>query len=806
MTATTRTLRAERPVADFVPFSHHVTRSIVATRSYEYVSVWKIGGRTFEGYSVPELGRWVEELNNIIKGFPAGFGLWSHLVRREVSEYPRSDYPDVFSRQHDDAYRRNFEGKRPMINELYLTTIMRATVDPALRTLSRLETRSAKDLQAWQDRAIEQLEGINDRLSAGLRRYSPELLEAVERGPGLHFSEPAEFFGFLLNGRMEPVPLTDARLFNYLPSARPFFSRFGEQGKLRGPNWERQFAMLEIREYDRTTRPGHLNSLLRTPCEMVLTQSFGAMTKSAGLDAMKRQKKWLEDSKDYSQSQIRELGNALDGLAAGDFIMGDHHATVTVYGESSKDTLNHAAEVIGDLAGDGIVARLVDKALVAAWMAQLPCNWRWRPRPAPITSLNFLCFSSLHNYLFGKPNGNPWGPAVTVLKTRGGTPYYLNFHATVLNENSTGKRRLGNTGLLGKSGTGKTVALGHLLTQARKLDYTGVIFDKDCGLSVTVKALGGKYFRLQLGVRTGWNPFQLPVTEGNVAMMRRLAIQMASDGHAPPTAAEQRDIAQALHKLTKFIDQKDRRLSTLLQFLPAAPRLDGTLSVRERLERWCEGHEYGWLFDNPQDELDMSRHDLFGFDLTEFLDHGPVRDAALTYLTYRTEQMSDGRRFAWVLDEVQHPLKVPFIQEILQDRLRTARKENAVIIYATQEPDAIVLNPIGKTLVQQSATVLYLPNDKATAGDYIDGFKLTPSEFRMVNELGEFSRECVVKQGESTVTAKLDLSQCPDSLLVFSGSADMDDLAEKAIAEHGNDPERWLPHYLALARAATSNQ
>ncbi|MFY1975888.1 hypothetical protein ACOTCQ_31970, partial [Achromobacter dolens] len=74
-----------------------------------------------------------------------------------------------------------------------------------------------------------------------------------------------------------------------------------------------------------------------------------------------------------------------------------------------------------------IIARLVDRALVAAWWAQLPCNWTWRPRPATITSLNYLCFSSMHNYLFGKPNGNPWGPAVTMLKTVGGTPYYLNF-------------------------------------------------------------------------------------------------------------------------------------------------------------------------------------------------------------------------------------------------------------------------------------------------------------------------------------------------------------------------------------------
>ena len=257
--------------------------------------------------------------------------------------------------------------------------------------------------------------------------------------------------------------------------------------------------MVELREYPTATKPGHLNKLLQIPVEFVLSQSFGALSRAEGINALARQKKWLEDSKDYSTSQIQDLQSALDDLAAGKFIMGDHHATITVFSEDSNQTLRAAADVIGALADEKIIARLVDRALVAGWWAQLPCNWGWRPRPAPITSLNFLCFASMHNYLFGKPGGNPWGPAVTMLKTTGGTPYYMNFHASLAEADDVGKRRLGNTSIIGKSGTGKTVLLGHLITQARKFDYTGVVFDKDRGLQVAIMAMGGKYFPLQLG-------------------------------------------------------------------------------------------------------------------------------------------------------------------------------------------------------------------------------------------------------------------------------------------------------------------
>ncbi|CUJ71051.1 VirB4 family type IV secretion/conjugal transfer ATPase [Achromobacter xylosoxidans] len=823
MTQLSPALPAHEPaVSQYVPYSHHVTDAIVATRDWEYLSVWRIDGRTFQGYSEEEHCLWIEEINNVLRGWPAGFGLWSHLVRRCVSEYPASEYPDAFSRAHDAAYRSAFDGKPPMINEMYLTILMRAQVDPALRLLSNFERRTASQALAWQNQAISHLEEINKTLAGTLKRYSPELLKIVERTVETEgditeeralnapdrkafFSEPAEFFGFLLNGKISPVPVTDARLYNYLPTSRQFFSTHGEQAEMRGPDWTRRYVMLEVREYSNNTKPGHLNSLLNLPFEFVLSQSFGSMPKAEGLKALTRQIKWLEDSGDYSASQIVDLKRARDDLSSGKFVMGDHHATLQVFGENSEHALRAAAEISGTLASSEIVARLVDRALIAGWAAQLPGNWKWRPRPCPITSLNFLCFSSMHNYLYGKPAGNPWGPAVTMLKTTGGTPYYMNFHASLEETDDTGKRRLGNTSLIGKSGTGKTVMLGHLISQARKFGYTGAVFDKDRGMQVAILQMGGRYFPMHMGTPTGWNYLQLEPTAKNIAFMVTMTKQLAVDGEQAATMSEQKQIEAAVQKLVSFLPRSQRRLSTLLQFLPAAPSEGATLSLRERLQRWCVGYANGWLLDNETDQLDLSVTNLFGFDLTEFLDYDEIRDAAITYLLYRTEQMVDGRRFAYFFDEVQHPLRVPYFQWFMQNVSRTIRKKNGVFVYATQEPEAVSEIPVGRSMIQQSATQMYLPNPEATAATYIDQFKLTPAEFKLVKELGEFSRQFVVKQGGSSVTATLDLSTCPDSILVFSGSADMAELADQAIVARGGDPEQWLPLYLSLAREATRN-
>ncbi|AEC18858.1 type IV secretion system protein VirB4 [Pusillimonas sp. T7-7] len=681
-----------------------------------------------------------------------------------------------------------------MINELYLTVNVRLMIDSSMKLFSRLEKRTAKDVQRWQDHAISQLNDINRKLKAGLKRYDGELLGIVERD-GKQFSEAGEFLGFLLNGSRDHVPVLRTRLCDYLPRARPFFSIHGPQGELSRTTKSRRFAMIEVRDYPSKNRPGHLNDLLTLPFEFILTDSFASMSKADGRAALARQLRWLKDSGDDSRTQIIELNQAMDDLAAGKFVMGEHHCSMMVFGEDGEETLRNAEDALGVLSSNEVIGHVVDRASVAAWRAQLPCNWFWRPRPAVITSQNFLSFCGLHNYLFGKPAGNPWGPAVTMLKTNSGTPYFANFHTSLDEVDETGKRRLGNTMIIGQSGTGKSVLLAHCLTQARKFGYTGAVFDKDRGLQVTLEAMGAKYAVLELGRSTGWNYLQLEPSQRNVAFMCRLTTQLAHRGDKEATLREQRAISEAIDQLTQYVDLSNRRLTTLLGFLPNVPGESGELSLRERLQRWCEGHEHGWVFDNPTDELNLSDHDLFGFDITEFLEEGPVRDAGLTYLIYRTEDMIDGRRFMYVFDEVQHALNAPYFQDLAQNKSRTIRKQNGIFIFATQEPEAITGNPVGKSLIQQSATAFYLPNMKATKEEYVDGFKLNPAEFELIKELGEFSRKFVVKQGEAVVTATLDLSTCPDSLLVFSGSEDVAALAQAARIEVGPDPQKWVPLY-----------
>lgn len=803
---TRKILESEGAVGQFIPYSHHITETIISTKTAEYLSVWKVEGRSHQSASLDEVYQWVNELNNTLKGIAtANVAFWSHVVRRRVYEYPEAEFANPFCKALDARYRESFTGYNLMVNDLYLTVIFRPVADKVLSFFARQEKESADQKALRQIGAIKALDDINRTLGAALQPYGGELLGTYDHN-GHVYSSPLEFLALLVNGEHSRVPVCRSRFADYMATNRPFFSKWGELGEIRTANGMRRFGMLEVVEYDDGTEPGQLNVLLESDFEFVLTQSFATLSRHAAKGFLMRHKQLLLDARDVAVSQIAEIDEALDQLVSGRFVMGEHHATLTIFDDEAGQVRDHIAYARTALMDVGMICKPVDLALEAGWWAQLPANWAYRPRPAAITSLNFLSFSPLHNFMSGKPTGNPWGPAITILKTVSGTPLYFNFHSTHEDEDSTDKRPPGNTMFIGKTGAGKTVTMGFTLAQMQKVNPTVVVFDKDRGMDVAIRAMGGCYLPLEIGKPSGFNPFQYEPTSAHLIFLKQFVKRLASAGGEPVTHNDEVEIDQALQTLMVHIDRPDRRLSMLLQSLPNAIRDEQGAhpSVHARLTKWCEGGEYGWLFDNEKDVLDLTTHQLYGFDVTEFLENDEIRPALMMYLIYRTEKMIDGRRFVYMFDEFQKPLEDEYFQDLAQNKQRVIRKQNGIFVFATQEPGAVLDSPIAKTLVQQCATFVFLPNPGADRKEYIEGFKLTPAEFDLVRNLGEQSRRFLVKQGANSAVAELNLEGFDDELLILSGTPDNAKIAEEVIAEMGDDATVWIPEYLNRVRSQRS--
>jgi type IV secretion system protein VirB4 len=773
----------------YIPYTAHVDPQTVKTKQGDFIQVFRLEGIAHETADDDEINTWHEQLNMFMRNINSPHVvLWSHVVRRESGEYVDGTFRPGFAHDLNEKYRLAVGGKRLFINELYLTLLYRPQSHAMVRMMRKVDELSPSGRAHANTLGVERINNLAKEVGKNLSRYEPERLGTYEHN-GYMFSEVLEFFSFLVNGYEQRMPLLRSDIRETLLTARPLFGR--EALEFRAPDRSSVAAILGIKEYPRPTVPGLFNELLRAPYEFVLSQSFVCLEKTSARTALKRQRDRLESTDDDSVKQIVELEEALDDLQSNVFSMGEHHLTLLVKAADVKALSNNVAEARAALGDSGCVVAREDLALEAAFWSQLPGNFRYRPRPAPITSYNFVGMSAFHNYPTGKREGNHWGPAVALLKTSSGAPFYFNYH----------RRDLGMTLLLGQSGTGKTATQNFLGAMAEKFEATGIYFDKDRGSELYVLGNGGLYYPIQNNVPTGFAPFQLEPTPAWLDTVRKIVLTCVRRADRPFTARNEREVDEAI-KGVFSLSPESRRFNQLLSFLEP-PEED---NLAARLLKWCDSdHGRGplaWVFDNPVDTLDVRSARLFGFDYTDFLDNPEVRTPLMMYLWSRFSTLIDGRRLYMFIDEFWKALEDEFFEAELQNRYKTIRKQNWFLICATQSPADAIRSRIAPTVIEQTATFVLLPNPQGKEQDYCEGLNLTREEFLTVKNLPEQSRRFLVKQGQNAVVCELDLAGFDDELAVLSGTTANVLLAERIRQRVGNDPATWLPAFHAERRLA----
>jgi type IV secretion system protein VirB4 len=380
------------------------------------------------------------------------------------------------------------------------------------------------------------------------------------------------------------------------------------------------------------------------------------------------------------------------------------------------------------------------------------------------------------------------------------SPFYFSLHASDPRTTDGGARRdIGHTLILGPTGSGKTVWIGFLLTMLTRFRTTQVVIDKDRGLEILIRALGGPYAPLRNGVPTGFNPLQLSPTPGNVDFLRHWLRVLVRRPDRPLSAREENELDQALRGVMA-LDHPARRLSRVLEYLDVTD----AEGICGRLAPWCadSGGEDAWVFDNPEDVFlpRLADHAVMGFDITDFIEHARVRTPITMYLFHLVRSLVGSRRVVCWADEFSRQLDDEAFSGFAKDGLQTFRKLDAALVAAAQSPSNVLGSRIARIILEQTATKLFLPNPDATPEDYIDGCGLTEREFMLVKlELRPGS--CLIKQGHHSVVCTLDLRGCTDELAVLSGRAGTVALVQELIERCGPAPEEWLPIFLSEYRS-----
>ncbi|MBO9770101.1 VirB4 family type IV secretion/conjugal transfer ATPase, partial [Xanthomonas phaseoli pv. dieffenbachiae] len=779
--------------------SDRVVQTFLKTTGGDYLLIWHLAGLPFVGRDECELEQRHNTFNRLLQTLRApdfaNVAFWVHDVRRRRKIGDESRFKQAFNQNLSDEYYSALSSQKIMQNELYFSMIYRPVI-----TGRRLVEKSAdpERIRSEEEQAVAKMIELATNVEAVLKDYSPYRLGMYEAKNGIVFSETLEFLGYLLNRIDEPVPVLQAPVQAYLPVSKHMFANKTGDFVIRTPDGINHFgAILNVKEYADGTYPGILNGLKYLDFEYVVTHSFSPVGRHEALKVLERTKGMMISSGDKSSSQIRDLDIAMDDVASGNFVLGEYHFTIAIYADSQEKLARQIATTRAELSNAGFVSSKEDLAVASSFYAQLPGNWRFRTRIANLSSLNFLGLSPLHNFAQGKQRNNPWGECVTTLQTTNGQPYYFNFHATHPAENSLGEKAIANTMVIGKSGTGKTALINFLLSQVQKFDPIPTIFffDKDRGAEIFVRACGGNYLALENGVPTGFNPFQCERNEANTQFLAELIKVLG--GKSEYSSREEEDIFRAVEGML----DTPMHLRSMSNFRKSLPNM-GDDGLYARLRRWTAGNSLGWVFDNPLDTIDLQKASIIGFDYTDMIDNAEVRAPVINYLLHRLESLIDGRPLIYVMDEFWKILDGKGgLKEFAKNKQKTIRKQNGMGIFATQSPEDALASDIAAALIEQTATMILLPNPNASRDDYIEGLKLTDAEYQVVVSLDERSRCFLVKQGHASAVCQLNLRGMDDALSVISSSTDnieiMHDVLSRKAGQLGVSidqltPEQWL--------------
>ena len=781
-----KTARKEMSADKYLPFARHVSESVIMLDSGDLMLTYELQGRPFETSDVRDLNDWLTKLNAMLKSLhDERLALWSHLIRMPIRPSAATGFKSDFATKLDADYHTRISKEHMFINRFFVTLVFRPGAIATDKLLQFFKAKADRTSFAVDPDSLKILEDKASDFEKLMARCAPRLCTTYAH-KGLIFSEPLEVLQAVLTGSQSRVPLVRGHLGSALYSTRAIFG--SETVEIRGADRSRYGGIFGIRTYPAQTTPCQFEALLSVDFAFVLSQSFTFLGRAAASEKFRLRQAQMQSAGDKAISQADDLIDAADDLMGNVLVVGEHHFSLAVYADNLKrlrDDLSVARSVLVDT---GMVAAREDIALEAAYWSQLPGNFAWRARPSPITSLNFAAFSPFHTYPPGKAHDNHWGDAIALLKTTSRSPYHFNFH----------KGDLGHTLILGPSGGGKTVLLNFLMAQAEKTGARQIFIDKDRGAQIFILASGGTYLRLQNGQPTGFAPFKaLTNSAQDRVFLGKFVRQLVRFDGKPLTVQDERQIDDGITQLMA-LPPASRSLAALRPMLGV--RDSGGIGAR--LEKWAQGGSMAWVFDNQSDDLALDAR-FIGFDMTDFLDNPDVRAPIMMYIFHRIDALLGGERMIICIDEFWKALGDDAFRRFAQDGLKTYRKRNALMVFATQSPADALGSDIAATIIEQVATKILLPNPNGARADYMGGLGLSAAEFKLVREdLSPESHRFLVKQGHDSVVVALDLAGMDEALATLSGRAETTAIVDALIARHGSDPSVWLPKFYAHSRVS----
>lgn len=728
---------------------------------------------TVEGINADTIdSRHAIELNNALSRFIAQQHNDVAFYVHRISVETKPSMPSFRGHPFNEEIDRRWQNYLQTIGLRDRITMITLVIRPPRRISKLLALFGGKDVHSREEVALR---------AARLDRMIETCMVAVsEAKPRRLAVNDGRWLGLLRTlidgsgGQLVPgtkfVPLADI----LATSQVTFHGRLFEcEGVETGPR--RIGTIISVKDYPGETYPGIFDRL-NLPYDTVITHSFTPMDPLNAQGKIARVKKQMRAAEDAAVSLMTQLEEAEDDVASGRISFGDHHCSIAVFCDSSEEVeaaMAYVSRAIQD-AGAAIVRESF--AARAVYFAQHPGNFSYRTRPAMISSQNFTQLCALHGTSKGNPPEKcPWGEAVTIIPTARGETFRFNFHLP----GAPGQRMVGHSLVLGQTGSGKTLGTAFLISQAQRLGIRTILFDKDNGFEMAVRAMGGHYSAVRLGEETGFNPMQAEAdTRGAAWLADWLTALVEHDGGKLNSIQ-----IQALSDAVQANMIADPRLQNFEQFRGQLRATDDDGDLYNRLGRWDETGQFGWLFGGKGSDPLAFENRFTAFDLSEIFDNNLIRTAWLSYVFRRIERLvEDEHPTLLVLDEAWKLLDDAYFQTRLKDWMLTMRKKNVAVVLLTQRVSHIKNSAAGDAILESAVTRLVYPSSFNTESE-LEPLHLTPNESAFLQTSNVDNHLVLLKSGRDSVVLDFHLGALGRGIDVLGGGR-----GEKAPAGWRDNP------------------
>ena len=790
--------KADR-LADFLPWAALVAPGVVLNKDGSFQRTARFRGPDLDSSTPAELVATTARLNSALRRLGSGWSIFVEAVRRPALDYPVCAFPDPASAlvERERAAQFAEEGAH-FESRYYLTLLWMPPAEDAARAESWLyEGKAEKGVDPR-----ELLEGFADRTDRLLRLFEGFFPEVQWLDDG----ETLSYLHSCISTRLHDVRVPETPMhLDALLADEPL------TGGLEPRLGAAHLRTLTVIGFPSATFPGLLDEL------NALGFAYRWSTRAIMLDKSdatkllsKIRRQWFAKRKSVAAILKEVMTNeasvlvdsdaankAEDADAALQELGADHvglalvTATVTVWDEEPALAAEKLRLVEKVIQGRDFTCVTEGMNAIEAWLGSLPGHVYGNVRQPPISTLNLAHMMPLSAVWAGPEHDAHFNaPPLFYAKTEGSTPFRFSLHVG----------DVGHSLVVGPTGAGKSVLLAMMALQFRR--YAGSqIFAFDFGGSIRAAALacGGD-----------WQDLGSSLSEDSD---EPVLLQPLARIHEPAQrnwASEWLQAILAAEGVALDPETKDH-LWSALSSLASAPVAERTLTglavllqsqaLKQALAPYCVGGPFGRLLDAESERLGEASFQAFE---TEGLTGSAAAPAVLSYLFHSIEGRLDGSPTLIIIDEGWLVLDSPAFAAQLREWLKTLRKKNASVVFATQSLADIETSAIAPAIIESCPTRIFLPNDRAVEPQILSIYRRFGLNDRQIEILSRATakRDYYCQSSRGNRLFELGLGEV--ALAFAAASSKSDQLAMSRIIEkHGRSgfAVHWL-RYRGLHWAA----